>query len=1072
MEGTLIMNKIEWYEQTAEIIQDRLLEFYEHFYSEYAIEKIGGDKIRIQPCPKCGHSDCCTVGVALHCFSGNCNWSGTHINAWFDFALNRRSITQAEAVRELDRFTGLNYPLTDTESEYFKKHRIQQQILAEAEKVYHRQLMKSSKEYPFKDKTITPLDYMLTIRKRNLETIKGYSMGFCEDYLELHGHLLSMGFTKEDIKETKVWIPEGVFVFFYRHPITKDIVRLNIKNPFCIKRKDKDEHGNEIEGGIIQGFSSRGNKFLYFSNGFSFKKPFDIVEGEHDMYAILENGGSNVCCMGGNPSDEELKILTRAQSTIYIATDNDEAGGKYVERLNSLFPDKDLRRVSWKDKYNDIDDYYREGGRETKTWEELEASAEVLFTEETRTWHMGNLWVIANRFRRLEFTIGHKDSKGNLVGKVDYYLDGKIDDRASDTTLMKCKAKMKPLSFYLSDAIEEYFNTDLDKKDTDELINIYWYSSYKASIIKLLAQKVYECNSDDDLINKLKVRLRTPEGKDDVFDAILKEVNDIQNQSVRMSFCDIPKMKISHYFNVKNNDAYFYFINMKIDGDASRKLPYLLRNDRQLIRLDLLKRKDSQCLLLVDNKYELPFEVNEAVLDVRECSLNQKWVEKYVSGEIHKEELVPGRLVRDIEGYIKRFYYSNDDTTYKILALYIYTTYFYELFGQMPYLFINGEKGSGKSILDEVLHLFAFNAKMAIDISEAALFRTVSIEGGTIILDEMENLTSKNRTADSTMASILKGGYARSGSIYRFNNEKNITEAFDAYSPKIISNIMGVEDVIGDRCIPISTYRLDVTPETKKEDPKYYLAERLDEIREVTSKCCISALESFSKLKNIYDTSLFTTGNARLSQILTPVLAIAKLVDIPEKETLVQRYPDQSVNDIKGEYESALMHFYNTTIKAAKKDIDEGTPEGIIKRVVPIIAKELWGEVPQKDMEYTITENHKYQESIKYSKEEGWFEVNVIHFKCFLEEHLPGETAYTRIVPRWIKTCFKFQESDVKRRTAKIENEDLVKEFKGNTKPKVNAYRFYFRDFVDNDFLTSKPTDVAKPKTDIGETLF
>jgi hypothetical protein len=209
-----------------------------------------------------------------------------------------------------------------------------------------------------------------------------------------------------------------------------------------------------------------------------------------------------------------------------------------------------------------------------------------------------------------------------------------------------------------------------------------------------------------------------------------------------------------------------------------------------------------------------------------------------------------------------------------------------------------------------------------------------------------------------------------------------------------------------------------------------------------------------------------------LSQILTPILAVAKLVDIPEKETLLQRNFGENVNELKGEYETALLHFYNTTIKASKKDTDEGTPEGIIKRVVPIIARELLGLVPQKELEYIVTENHKYQEAIKFNKEEGWFEINVIHFKCFLEEHLPGETAYTRIIPRWIKTCFKFAEKDSNRKITKIENEELAKEFKGNTKPKVIHYKFYFRDFLENNFLNPKSSEPVKQKVKLEENLF
>ena len=92
------------------------------------------------------------------------------------------------------------------------------------------------------------------------------------------------------------------------------------------------------------------------------------------------------------------------------------------------------------------------------------------------------------------------------------------------------------------------------------------------------------------------------------------------------------------FFSIKNNDAYFYFTDEKVDGDAIRRLPYLLRNDGLTIRLDLLKRKDVQCLLLVDNKYELQNEVDVAVMEHEECSLYPSWATKFKKGEIEDVE--------------------------------------------------------------------------------------------------------------------------------------------------------------------------------------------------------------------------------------------------------------------------------------------------------------------------------------------------------------------------------------------------------------------------------------------------
>ena len=1078
LRGGMEMNKLEWYERTAEIICGNLEGFYEKFYNPRSIDDIGGGSYRVNACPVCGHNDCCTVkDNTVHCFSGDCDWQGTHINAWYFYATNIKNISLNQAIDELDKFTKLKFPVgTPQEMENYVKHQRQQSIMQKAEEYYHRTLLTCEYEYEFKGTLMTPLSYMFNIRKRRENTLKSFKFGFSKNYLELFQELMSEGYSKEEIKQAKVWIPEGLFVFFYKHPITKDIVRINTKNPFGARWIKKDEFQAKIKGDVIVGYSV-GNKALYFSPGFSFRKPFAIVEGEQDVAALWENGCSNVCATGGSVSDnddnDQLAILDKAEGVIYEAFDNDDAGNKYHELLNAKYPDKDIKKIHWPEHFKDIDEYYTASASDKKPWEILVAESTVIVTEKYRIKHDKSVWTVANRVKKLEFTIRGKNAQGQLTGTVSYYIGGKLVDRDEDISLMRCRAKMKPYNFHLHDEIENYFNTKLEDKTVSELISIYWYSAKKATIIKLLAQEVYDSKNDETLINKLKVRLKTPDGNENVIDAILKEVNDIQNKSARISFTDIPKIKICQYFNIKNNDAYMYFTYVKVDGDVKRKLPFLLRNDGTLIRLDLLKRKDSQCLLLVDNKYELPFEVTEAILDLRECSLTQDWVERYIDKRIPQKELSPIYLVKQIEENIRKFYYINDENTYKMLALYIYATYYYELFGQIPYLFLNGEKGSGKSVLDTVIYMYAFDAKMAVDISESSLFRMVSIEGGTIILDEMENLTSKGKNQDSTMASALKGGYSRSGLIYRYNKEKNAVEGFNVYGPKIISNIFGLDDIIEDRCIQISTYRLHVTKATKKEDPKYYLSEKMDEIRELTSKCAISALENFQKLHKIFMTSLFETGNARLSQILTPILATARLVDEPELEMLKQKNPEAQDDDLMGEYQRALSDFYRDNIASSKENVNNDTPEGIIRRSVRAIAKELYGLIPEKDKEYTVIANHnKYQEPIKFDLKEGWFEVNILHFKCFIEESMPGDAIYTRLISKWVKTVYKVKPCDTKRRTVIVENEELIREFKGNARPKVGSYKFYFRDFVDigTEFLETKKE--IKKHVKLEEKLF
>ena len=58
MRGTILdMNRIEWYQAVSEKINNNLEEFYQAMYGEN-LQPVGRD-YRVNPCPLCGHNDCC-----------------------------------------------------------------------------------------------------------------------------------------------------------------------------------------------------------------------------------------------------------------------------------------------------------------------------------------------------------------------------------------------------------------------------------------------------------------------------------------------------------------------------------------------------------------------------------------------------------------------------------------------------------------------------------------------------------------------------------------------------------------------------------------------------------------------------------------------------------------------------------------------------------------------------------------------------------------------------------------------------------------------------------------------------
>jgi hypothetical protein len=258
-----------------------------------------------------------------------------------------------------------------------------------------------------------------------------------------------------------------------------------------------------------------------------------------------------------------------------------------------------------------------------------------------------------------------------------------------------------------------------------------------------------------------------------------------------------------------------------------------------------------------------------------------------------------------------------------------------------------------------------------------------------------------------------------------------------------------MDDIVEDRCIRIGTFRMTVTKDNKLEDPIYYKAEKLTEIRELTSKCCLSALEYFQFLNKISMNNVFITSVPRLSEILNPICSVALFIDMcKDRDDITVDTPVDY--DLKGEYMKAFEMFYETDIKKTKKDIEENTPEGIIREIVVTIAKELTDEIDSNKKDYTIADHHKYTEPILFNLKEGWFEVNMVHLKCFMEECSPGEIAYTRTINKLVKSCFNFRLDDVARKPINITgSDDLTREWNGNTRPKVYHYKFWFKDFKD-----------------------
>jgi rRNA processing protein Gar1 len=151
-------------------------------------------------------------------------------------------------------------------------------------------------------------------------------------------------------------------------------------------------------------------------------------------------------------------------------------------------------------------------------------------------------------------------------------------------------------------------------------------------------------------------------------------------------------------------------------------------------------------------------------------------------------------------GLFRKYVDFDENIFYLISLLYLFLTYFYDIFYSIPYLQIFGREGSGKSRVGDLFTKLASNPFSSGDISDAALFRAIAKERGpTIVVDEADDLSTETRRG--VLLRVLKTGYRQNGIVTRCGRGGTI-EQFPTFGPKIILNEKGIADrALASRCI-------------------------------------------------------------------------------------------------------------------------------------------------------------------------------------------------------------------------------------------------------------------------------
>jgi hypothetical protein len=160
----------------------------------------------------------------------------------------------------------------------------------------------------------------------------------------------------------------------------------------------------------------------------------------------------------------------------------------------------------------------------------------------------------------------------------------------------------------------------------------------------------------------------------------------------------------------------------------------------------------------------------------------------------------PDRVHKRIVDYLKTYIYFKNPEHYDMLAVWVMGTYLYRAFRYYPYLHLNAEKGSGKTLLMELLAPIAFNGVLMAQPPASTVLKLIEQDAASLFMDEVEGLEA-GKSGGGQLKSILKTGFSRSGVYY------NGDVMYRTYSPKCFAGINLLDDVLADRTIVVRLLR-------------------------------------------------------------------------------------------------------------------------------------------------------------------------------------------------------------------------------------------------------------------------
>lgn len=153
------------------------------------------------------------------------------------------------------------------------------------------------------------------------------------------------------------------------------------------------------------------------------------------------------------------------------------------------------------------------------------------------------------------------------------------------------------------------------------------------------------------------------------------------------------------------------------------------------------------------------------------------------AGEVLGCQLDPPALIRELEEFVGQHTELPEELPPLILSLWTIQGYLQESFNVLPYLYLSGPYGSGKTRVLETLAAVAFRPLFTTVLTPAAIFRTAEAWKPTFLVDESH--IGGNDGVD--LQAVLNNRYKRGVATIRCKPKSFETQTFNVFGPTAIA---------------------------------------------------------------------------------------------------------------------------------------------------------------------------------------------------------------------------------------------------------------------------------------------